>query len=192
MSESVVHIAGQAIQIGSRLRQRCAWCGAVLLDYPLERMAFSIDPASDPRGDLDLPAMWPFDSLVAVDGPASWTVEHEAGTPLPEGCCGKLDPEATARGRAYPRAWRTDTQDGEYGVVVAAGRAASPHWWVLCPAAATLHLDASERYLDDCSTAGCVWVDVHRSAADIIRTRADELSPTLHTTVHQDPAGGKP
>jgi hypothetical protein len=92
----VVHITGQAIQIGQHLRQRCAWCGAALIDYQLDRMAFSIDPTSDPRGDLDPPAMWPFDSLVAVDGAASWTVEHEAGTPLPAGCCGLLDPEATA------------------------------------------------------------------------------------------------
>lgn len=94
----VIHIAAQAIQIGSHLRQRCAWCGAVLIDYALDRMAFSIDPASDPRGDLDAarPSTWPFDNLIAVDGPAKWVVEHEAGTPLPDECCGKLDPEATA------------------------------------------------------------------------------------------------
>jgi hypothetical protein len=93
---AVVHIAGVAVKIGSHLRQRCSWCGAVLIDYALERMAFSIDRASDPRGDNDGPGTWALDSLVAVDGGASWTVESEDGAPLPEGACGRLDPEATA------------------------------------------------------------------------------------------------
>ncbi|MEZ0077383.1 hypothetical protein [Planotetraspora sp. GP83] len=39
MAESVVHIAGPDIQVGAQLRQRCAWCGAVLLDYDLSCVA---------------------------------------------------------------------------------------------------------------------------------------------------------
>lgn len=85
---SLVHIAGNDVQIGNRLRQRCAWCGAVLVDYDLDRVA--VPEGQDPR-----PATWPVAELVAVDGPASWVVEHEDGQPLPDNACAVLDPEVT-------------------------------------------------------------------------------------------------
>jgi hypothetical protein len=85
----VIHIAGYDLQVGNQLRQRCAWCGATLVDYDLERTA--VWPAdANPR-----PSTWPVGSLVAIDGIASYTVEHTDGDPLPDGCCGKLDPEVT-------------------------------------------------------------------------------------------------
>lgn len=94
---AVVHIAGPSIQIGSHLRQRCSWCGATLIDYALDRVAVAIDPASDPRGDLEaaIPATWPFDALVARDGGMSYVIELPEGERLPEGACGRLAPEAT-------------------------------------------------------------------------------------------------
>jgi hypothetical protein len=85
---AVIHIAGPEIQVGQHLRQRCAWCGAVLLDYALDRVAVPI--GQDPRL-----ATWPVYELVAVDGPGSYVVGHEDGAELPEGACGKLDPAAT-------------------------------------------------------------------------------------------------
>jgi hypothetical protein len=86
---AVIHIAGPDIQVGSQLRQRCAWCGAVLIDQDLERVAVPV--GQDPR-----PATWPAGELIAVDGNLSYVVEHEDGARLPDGACGQLDPAVTA------------------------------------------------------------------------------------------------
>jgi hypothetical protein len=86
--DAVIHIAGNDVQVNAQLRQRCAWCGALLIDYNLERV--SVPEGTDPR-----PATWPIGGLVAVDGGLSYVVEHEDG-PLPDGACGTLDPEVTA------------------------------------------------------------------------------------------------
>jgi len=85
---AVVHIAGVDVHINQRLRQRCAWCGAVLLDYDLATIAVPV--GQDPH-----PATWPVGELISVDGGLSFTVEHVDGGPLPEGSCGRLDPEVT-------------------------------------------------------------------------------------------------
>lgn len=76
----VTHIAGAQIQVGNRLRQRCSWCGAVLCDYDLERIA--VPEGQDPR-----PAMRGPGCLVRVDGIVSFVVEHEDGAELPEDAC---------------------------------------------------------------------------------------------------------
>jgi hypothetical protein len=38
---------------------------------------------------------WPIGDLVGVDGGLSFLVPHADGDPLPDGACGKLDPEVT-------------------------------------------------------------------------------------------------
>jgi hypothetical protein len=88
---AVVHIAGPAIQVGGYLRQRCAWCGAVLLDYALACTCADVSAGEDPR-----PATWPDGGLVAVDGSAQYVVPHIDGADLPVGSCGLLDPAVTA------------------------------------------------------------------------------------------------
>lgn len=85
---ALIHIAGPDIQVGSQLRQRCAWCGAVLIDYALERIAVPV--GQDPR-----PGRWAPGALVAVDGGASWAVEHEDGAELPPEACAQLDHSVT-------------------------------------------------------------------------------------------------
>ncbi len=85
---AVIHIAGNDVQVNVQLRQRCAWCGALLIDYALDRIA--VPTGTDPR-----PATWPPGELVAIDGGLSYVVDHEDGQPLPDGSCGKLDPEVT-------------------------------------------------------------------------------------------------
>lgn len=91
----VVHIAGPAIQIDGQLRQRCSWCGALLLDYALGRVAVPVD--QDAR-----PATWAMDACVAVDGNAQYlvglvdSVVKPGEKRLPDGACGRLDPEVTA------------------------------------------------------------------------------------------------
>lgn len=85
---ALVHIAGPEVRVDARLRQRCAWCGAVLIDYDLERIAVPV--GTDPT-----PATWPVGELIAVDGWVSYVVDHEDGQPLPDGACALLDAEVT-------------------------------------------------------------------------------------------------
>lgn len=88
MTAGVVHIAGVHVRVGPFLRQRCAWCGAALLDYNLERLAV-------PVGQDPTPAVWPHGDLVLVDGGMSAVVEHKDGDPLPDGACALIDPAVT-------------------------------------------------------------------------------------------------
>jgi hypothetical protein len=85
---AITHIAGAQVQVGSRLRQRCSWCGAVLCDYDLTRIA--VLAGQDPT-----PGMWETGRLVEVDGNASWVVEHEEGAEIPANACARLDDEVT-------------------------------------------------------------------------------------------------
>lgn len=85
---AVLHIAGLDAQVGSRLRQRCAWCGALLIDYELSGLAV-------PVGQEGRVGVWPFGKLVLLDGALSVLVEYDAVSPLPDGACAKLDPEVT-------------------------------------------------------------------------------------------------
>lgn len=88
MGPEVIHIAGVPVDVGCLGRQRCGWCGALLLDYDRHRIAV-------PEGQDPTPATWPVGVLVAVMDGASWTVEHIDGDDLPEGACGNIDPEVT-------------------------------------------------------------------------------------------------
>lgn len=81
---SLIHFAGVDVQIGALLRQRCSWCGSVLGDHDLNRVA--VPEGQDPR-----PATWPIGSLVEVDGPASWTVDHADGDSIPRSTCAEPD-----------------------------------------------------------------------------------------------------
>lgn len=90
--QEVVHIAAQPLKVGSRLRQRCAWCGAIIDDTDLEGMQVALAP-----GETEPPPYpsWPFNKLVARNGAATYVVEDD-GEHMPDNCCAKLDPEATA------------------------------------------------------------------------------------------------
>ncbi len=85
---AVIHIAGYKVTIGPFIRQRCSWCGAVLADHELGRVAV-------PVGQPWRPPTWEPGSLVAIDGIATYGVPHEDGQPLPDGACGNLDPAVT-------------------------------------------------------------------------------------------------
>ena len=75
---SVTHIAAPPITINDRhMRQRCGWCGDILIDYDLARVAVPV--GTDPT-----PATWPTGALVTVDGRASWVTEAER---LPDNAC---------------------------------------------------------------------------------------------------------
>ena len=82
----VIHIAGLVINIGGHLRQRCAWCGAVLDDVELVLTAVPIE-----QGGLPYPS-WGEGGLVAVLGYARWSVENFTES---TGLCASLDPAVT-------------------------------------------------------------------------------------------------
>jgi hypothetical protein len=84
----IIHIAGVHVRVGNLLRQRCAWCGALMIDYDLARIAV-------PIGQDPMPATWPPGGLVLVDGGMSASIEHGDGDILPDGACAKLDPGVT-------------------------------------------------------------------------------------------------
>lgn len=43
----MVHLAGFHLIIGPRLRQRCAWCGATLIDKDLDADELAVDEAGN-------------------------------------------------------------------------------------------------------------------------------------------------
>jgi hypothetical protein len=78
----VVHVAGPCITFAGRwVRQRCVWCGHVLIDMDLARTA-------------NQSARWAVDALVHVDGSMSWvdTADDNDEGRVPDRCCMCLDP----------------------------------------------------------------------------------------------------
>lgn len=91
MDWGVVHIAGLDVQVGPYLRQRCSWCGAVLIDVDLRNVNFQISE-DDPNPKY---ATWEVGKLVCVDENVKYIVEHEDGAKLPPQACAMLDPSVT-------------------------------------------------------------------------------------------------
>jgi hypothetical protein len=86
----VVHIAGTVIVLfGRYMRQRCDWCGIILLEYDLARVAGLV--GTDPT-----PAHWPPGSLVRVDGNVSASIDNpevkDGEIQIPPDCCA-FDPK---------------------------------------------------------------------------------------------------
>lgn len=91
----IVHIAGLDVTVDDHQhRQRCAWCGAVLFDLDLARVAV-------PAGQDTTPSRWEPGALVAVDGGMSWVVEDQADSKLPPEACARLPHDIT--GHQEPR-----------------------------------------------------------------------------------------
>lgn len=89
MTTAVTHIAGLDIRVGCQIRQRCGWCGAVLIDEDLHNVMV---PAED--ADKPFPT-WPVGALIRRDGCVTSIVEHEDGADLPADACGQLDHAVT-------------------------------------------------------------------------------------------------
>jgi hypothetical protein len=84
----ITHIAGLDITVNTRVRQRCGWCGAVLIDDDLAHIMVPVGQ------DATLPR-WPVGGLVLIDGNASVLVDHNDGDQLPADACGRIDPDVT-------------------------------------------------------------------------------------------------
>lgn len=78
----MIHVVGTpAVVPPGLIRQRCAWCGALILDYDLGPMGQDPMPA--------VPAMWEVGALVAIDDGVSHVVPR--GDELPAGACALLE-----------------------------------------------------------------------------------------------------
>lgn len=93
----VTHIAGTDLTIsGHRQRQRCAWCGAVLIDNDLRNMAVMVEPGHE-DDPVEPPAVYPAGRLVRVTGGGNMRVFAvlDDVDKIPEDCCANLDDEVT-------------------------------------------------------------------------------------------------
>lgn len=82
-----IHIAGFPVQIGSKYRQRCAWCEEILIDGDMAHEMVATSNGAEPTG----PGKYECGALVEVhkDGPVTGTavVPHTDGDLLPANAC---------------------------------------------------------------------------------------------------------
>lgn len=89
---ALIHLAGIPAHIDTHLRQRCAWCGAVIIDVDLATVAVQVREGEEPA---PYPT-WEVGGFVLIDGGVHATIEHvERLRDLPEASCLTLDPAAT-------------------------------------------------------------------------------------------------
>jgi hypothetical protein len=81
----MIHIVGLDIRIGTRVRQRCAWCGYLIEDVDLSCLMA-------PEGTSPWRPWSPGELLEVVEGNPRGrsVVKHESG-PLPDGMCVDID-----------------------------------------------------------------------------------------------------
>ena len=95
MSE-IIHFAGQTMTFGSVQRQRCLWCGALIDERDLARVAVQVDPSASEevqREEAVRTAELKWSGLVAIDGNARWAVDDPEDGNAPERSCMQLLPE---------------------------------------------------------------------------------------------------
>jgi hypothetical protein len=100
----VVHIVGTVIDVGTRTRQCCAWCGTVLLDYDLTRIAV-------PLGQ-DATAHFSPGALLEVDGNCKAVLD---GDRLPDNACALTNPTAATEQKALSIADRVAAEEPTAG-----------------------------------------------------------------------------
>lgn len=98
LAPDVVHWMAHPVRFGTHMRQRCAWCGAALIDVDLATIAMPSDQAAqvDPDDPFAGYGKWPVGALVAVAGGTKWVLAEPADDqPTPPQACMRLDPEVT-------------------------------------------------------------------------------------------------
>lgn len=93
----MIHIAGLEVMIGRHVRQRCGWCGALLVDIDMSTVQAAVDHLRTPPDTPGYPT-WPVGALVDTPGVGagySHVVEHLDGGPMPQDACSRLDPTVT-------------------------------------------------------------------------------------------------
>lgn len=97
---SQCHIVGPALTMDSRsrgrvLRQRCLWCGALVLEVELERVAVQLPADGSPPAPI---GTWEPGAVVRLEGTnpkISALVEVGPDDLLPDDTCANLDYEVT-------------------------------------------------------------------------------------------------
>lgn len=94
----ISHISAQPLYWDGRyVRQRCAWCGAILIDMDLATIAV---PIPEDGSDPEPPGTWPVNATIRVDGMVTYVVPDETsedgkGIRPPDDACLRLDPTVT-------------------------------------------------------------------------------------------------
>lgn len=103
----LVHLAAPAIRARNVIRQRCAWCGALLDEVDLDRTAVQIVEGEEPlrfvdeegiptRGWHGLVAVEQHGEHDAIGTVMKWAVDDPADGMVPDDSCMALPVEATA------------------------------------------------------------------------------------------------
>lgn len=91
----IVHLAGPQIEYDGVQRQRCCWCGAVIEEKPLERMAVAIQPGESAEHAAEGLRRARWEGWVAIDGGMRWAVDEPADAKAPERSCMRLLPDSS-------------------------------------------------------------------------------------------------
>lgn len=89
MSE-IVHIAAPPVAVEGVIRQRCAWCGALIEEKDTANMAVAVDPTASKEVQQEetnraVQSRWT--GLVAIDGHVRWAVDEPEDGRAPERSC---------------------------------------------------------------------------------------------------------
>lgn len=82
--------------------------------------------------------------------------------------------DSTRPYRQFQEAWVVPSPDGETGVLLRFGQPGRRHWYLICPATATLYLE-QEPIFDDCQIGmECDFLDtVHAEATRLAKALCD-------------------
>lgn len=98
-AQVVIHLAGYHVVLGGRLRQRCAWCGALLVDVELSAEVIGeLTPTAMGSGWwMKAHGVVPAGVFVRQRRNGSWT-EHRwsSAEPMPASACALVADEITA------------------------------------------------------------------------------------------------
>lgn len=100
--ERKAHIALDVVWVNNRwMRQRCGWCGEILLDYDMDRLMVL-------EGDTSPPPSWPIGSIVMVE---EKTLYYVMNVPrLPNECCAFIETKRLAEGPSEAEAMDAEGQ----------------------------------------------------------------------------------
>jgi hypothetical protein len=104
----LVHVVAPPMRAAGVIRTRCAWCGALIDEVDLDRIAWQVEPGEEDRNPFIEENGTPlvrWEGLVAVEehGPddaiamvAKWAVPDPEDGKMPEDSCMALDPAVTS------------------------------------------------------------------------------------------------
>lgn len=97
MTDEIVHFAGQTMTFGRITRQRCQWCGALIEEWDLDRIAMpeACRPAERRGKPIEPADMGYWNGLVAVSGTnpvTRWAVDDPEDGKAPDRSCMMLLP----------------------------------------------------------------------------------------------------